>query len=517
MQQHEHSETSLLDNWQHPHKADFYINDKKELVYKNPFLKKEFKLGVFNAEELEKTVQQLTDNFNTIHDLFNTIKEKWSTEENTFSLRSDIFTLKNSILKTPAIGEWKEINDFLEQAENSIQKTFNEHKKIKEEIVTKAKELSTSTEWKETTEAFKNLLEEWKNAPETNKSDHDQLHLQLLEYKNTFFQKRNEVLETQHMLNWDKKIEICEKAESLKESTDWRNTTDALQALFDEWKTIGSVTSHEKNEELWNRFNAARQYFFDRKNEHSKLIKEEQTQNLEKKQRIVEEAEALANSTEWKETQSRLEQLQIEWDSIGRVPQEYSDELWNRWRKAKDTFYEAKKNFNKDYLKSLQDNYEQKKVLTEKAEELSKSNQWRQATEELSKLLEQWKQIGPVPREYGDDLWNRFNEARRLFFQRKDEDREVRKKQFAEKAKSRISQTEKFLTVLNKELEDDRAQLAEFTSSLNNIDGNSKKDVELKDHLTHLISKLEKQITKRISKITDVEKQLEDLKSVKED
>src|SRR5690606_14966369 len=166
---------------------------------------------------------------------------------------------------------------------------------------------------------------------------------------------------------------------------------------------------------------------------------------------------------------------------------------------------------NKDYLKSLTENYERKLHITLQAEKLALQNQWKNITDELAKLLEEWKSIGPIPREYGDELWIRFNEARRLFFKRKDEDRELRKKQIAEKSAQRIVQTENFIKVLQEELNEDLSKIEEFKANLQNIDGDTKKDHELKDHLNHLIQQLEKQISKRTRKIEDVKKQLEDL------
>lgn len=512
MQNTDTNDQHALDHWQSPHKIHYTVNDKNELIFKSPQLNKEFKLGPVAQADVEQLTQNFINNFNSINEVYIASLAKWNEAEDKLSVKGDIQHLTQLLHKSPSIGELEPILTFATQAENDIQAIFAKNKAIKEQLVARAKELSQSSDWKETTELFKALQDEWKSSPEVSKPDYEVLNAQFLEYKNTFFNKRNEVFEAEHLENWDKKVLLCESAEALMNSIEWKATTDEYKKLFDEWKTIGNVTSPEKNEELWSRFNAARQHFFDRKNAHSEQIKLEQQDNLTKKLVIIEKAEELAQSTQWKETQEMFEKLQVEWDAIGRVPQELSDETWSRWRKAKDTFFEAKKKFNKDYLQTLNDNYAKKQALTLKAEELSQQNQWRQITDALANLLEEWKTIGPIPREHGDELWNRFNEARRVFFKRKDADREKRKHQIEEKVSLRIQQTQNFLDVLKKELQDDTAQLAEFKSNIANIDGENKKDLELKKHLQHLIQQLERQIEKRTKKIEDVTHQLAELK-----
>src|SRR5690606_23132331 len=108
--------------------------------------------------------------------------------------------------------------------------------------------------------------------------------------------KNQEAYESQMMHNLDLKLELCEKAEALSLSKEWKDTTQKYKELNEEWKTIGRVASAEKNEELWNRFISAQNIFFDRKKENFERINAEQDQNLTLKKAIVEKAVTLQNN-----------------------------------------------------------------------------------------------------------------------------------------------------------------------------------------------------------------------------
>lgn len=140
-----------------------------------------------------------------------------------------------------------------------------------------------------------------------------------------------------------KKEALCEKAESMADSTDWVRTAEAIKALQAEWKTIGSVTrGHEKA--IWERFRAACDRFFTRRQEDLKQRKQDWTENLKRKEALVKEAEQLAQSTEWEQAAARIKRMQVEWKAIGPVKKSRSEAIWNQFRAACDLFFERFKN-----------------------------------------------------------------------------------------------------------------------------------------------------------------------------
>lgn len=493
------------------YQSQLNYSDTNELTLLANDFRKEKKLGQFQPAQLEAEIERLKTNFDEIKRTAELLQENWTQSEDKLAARELIAQFERKLQHTDALGDYTPFKSQLALYQSEIDEILEANAAARQKISDSAKALAESTDWQQTTEQFKELLEQWKAAPETSRKVHDKLWNEITEAKDTFFDRKRKHFEEQEkeqMLNLDRKIELCEKAEQIKDSEEWKKTTEAYIELMDEWKTIGLLPSAEKNDEMWERFSAARKHFFNRKQEHSKAIRQEQENNHVRKLEIVEEAENLASSTQWKATTDRLEDLQKIWDSIGRAPKEHNDELWKRWRTAKNTFFDARRSQAKDYLKNLQENYDRKKLLTERAEHLAQSNNWKLATDELIQMMTEWKTIGPVPKEYGDELWNRFNQARKVFFKRKDEDRDKRRAKFEQKAQERLQQAERFLQTLRTELKEDEEKLAEFSESIKEIKDESKKDRELKDHLAQLIIKLEHNIEKRKAKISEVEAQL---------
>jgi hypothetical protein len=139
--------------------------------------------------------------------------------------------------------------------------------------------------------------------------------------------------------NLARKLALCERAEALAASTDWVKTATEIQALQAEWKTIGPVTrGHEKS--VWERFRAACDAFFTRRQEDLKRRKEEWAVNLAKKEALCVQAEALADSTDWDAAAAQVKHLQAQWKTIGPVRKSKSDAIWQRFRTACDRFFD---------------------------------------------------------------------------------------------------------------------------------------------------------------------------------
>ncbi len=276
---------------------------------------------------------------------------------------------------------------------------------------------------------------------------------------------------------------------------------------MEEWKKTGRTVA-DKNEALWQRFIGAKNVFFDRKKQHFEVIQQEQSLNIVAKEDIITRAEAIQNSTEWNKTTDEYAAMLEEWKKIGRVGADKSDELWNRFNAAKDVFFTAKKQHFETVKVSLDDNYAQKLALLKRAESLQHSTRWREATDELIELMEEWKKIGPVPRKYSDEIWEQFSAARKKFFERKDANRDHRKQQ-AEKYKTqKVQQASGFLRKLEDELKEEEDKLEDFKNGIQNITP-GKKAEELREHLEKLIRQTEHKIEHKKEKIEEMRKQME--------
>jgi hypothetical protein len=162
---------------------------------------------------------------------------------------------------------------------------------------------------------------------------------QVYEKCKDFFAQQN----AERAENLKKKVALAERAEALQDSTDWVKTADAIKQLQAEWKQIGPVTrGHERAS--WERFRAACDRFFTRRQDDLKQRKHDWTENLRKKEALVAEAEQLAQSSEWEKAAARIKQIQVEWKGIGPVKRSKSEAIWQRFRAACDLFFERFKN-----------------------------------------------------------------------------------------------------------------------------------------------------------------------------
>jgi len=147
----------------------------------------------------------------------------------------------------------------------------------------------------------------------------------------------------EHARNMVAKEALCEKAEALASSNDWIKTGEAIKTLQAEWKAIGQVSrGHEKA--VWERFRKACDQFFARRDEDMVKRRDEWSRNLQAKEALCARAEALADSTDWKNASTEIKKLQMEWKGIGPVRRNQSDVVWNRFRGACDRFFERFKN-----------------------------------------------------------------------------------------------------------------------------------------------------------------------------
>ncbi|WP_118974113.1 DUF349 domain-containing protein [Taibaiella koreensis] len=495
-------------------KAFCSLNEEQELILNATTYSPERKLSALTPDNYATVVAALVEKFKEVEHKALELDTEWGQQEDKLKLSGKIARLKEYIQRANAIGDYSPIYTGLEEKEKEVQQLQDAHYAEKLKLAEKAEALQDSEDWKATTEAFRTIVEEWKAANPADKNRSEKLWERIEKARNHFYERKrqhHEDIEQDMMQNLDLKLEICETAEKHAHSEDWRKSSDVMKELMDKWKTIGRVASAEKNEELWNRFIQSRNIFFDRKKQHFEQIQTEQEGNYALKLALVEKAEDLSNNTDWKDTTALLAHIMDEWKTIGKVPFEKADELWNRLQAARDRFFAAKRQSAEEFKVNLEDNYAQKLALLNRAEHLKQSENWKEVTEEMNDLMQEWKKIGHIPREYGDEIWERFIAARHLFFDRKDADRDKRKARFQNQLDSRFQQTRQFLDKIRAELEEEESKLADFRESLNNTTGTGSKEDELRRHLENLIHQIEKKLPARREKIAEVTRQYEEL------
>lgn len=198
--------------------------------------------------------------------------------------------------------------------------------------------LKTYKDWDQATAEVISLQEQWKTigfAPKkVNNKIFDRFRTacdRFFNLKSTFYKEAKDILNQ----NLEKKKELCEKAESLKESTDWKSTQDVLIQIQKEWKTIGPVPK-KASDAIWKRFISACDYFFEQKEKHVPSPKKEEAQNLEIKQSLIAQMNALTEEAEAEKASETFHQLMKQWNATGHVPFKEKDAIYMAWHEAVD-------------------------------------------------------------------------------------------------------------------------------------------------------------------------------------
>ena len=206
-------------------------------------------------------------------------------------------------------------------------------------------QLKNFKDWDEKSHEIIALQAKWKTIGFVPKKVNSQIFEQYRALCDTFFEKKAEFFKHQKddmEENLNKKRALCEKAEVLKDSTDWKKTTDELIAIQKEWKTIGAVP-RKYSDAIWKQFVTACDYFFEQKNSNTSSQKEEELANLATKKEIIEKINALSEQTDLADPMSTLRELMNEWHQVGFVPFKEKDKIYKEYQAALDVQFDRLK------------------------------------------------------------------------------------------------------------------------------------------------------------------------------
>ncbi|MFV0555175.1 MAG: DUF349 domain-containing protein [Mangrovibacterium sp.] len=205
--------------------------------------------------------------------------------------------------------------------------------------------IETRKQWDEYVAQVKEIQVEWRKIGYTPKKDNAVIYTRFCAACDAFFDKRREFYNQQkeeQRKNLQLKEELCEKAEALQDSEDWKKTTDALIELQNQWKKIGQAP-RKQTDAVWSRFRAACDFFFENKAQKSSSSDSEQMENLKKKSDLIEELKAYQYGENEEQTFIDLKAFQQRWSEIGHVPFKQKDELFRKFRKSLNACYDKLK------------------------------------------------------------------------------------------------------------------------------------------------------------------------------
>lgn len=226
------------------------------------------------------------------------------------------------------------------------------------------------------------------------------------------FMNNDELYEVEDMdEDIKQKKELIEEAKNLEDSGDWNSMSRKINELQRRFRRIHYWES-DYEDSLKEEFDACLDKFYDKKHELD-------SKNEQIKEDLITKAKELASSENWKEATQQMTDLMTQWKEVPRMGREKDDALWERFNEARQTFYARKHDHWQDLNEQFAKAKEVKEDLIEKAKALQDFEEWQKASKQFKDLMTQWKQAGNAGREFEDDLWEKFNEARQHFYQKR--------------------------------------------------------------------------------------------------
>lgn len=299
---------------------------------------------------------------------------------------------------------------------------FKKNLEAKEAFCQAAEKLSENENVVEAFRELQKLHEQWKEFGPVAKEFRDSIWDRFKAATAVINKKYQAYFEGQkekQQENLAEKTKLCEQVEAIagkevKSSNEWNTLSTEIEEIQKIWRTIGFATRKE-NQKIYDRFRAACDRFFTRKREYYSQFKDSMNENMEKKLSLIEQAEALKDSKEWKKTTEALIALQKQWKEIGAVPRKKSEQLWKRFRAACDEFFnERDKNAKPE--NDFYGNLKAKKALVEEINEYALSGDAAADREAARAFADRWQGIGFVPFKEKDAIQASYTEAMKAKF-----------------------------------------------------------------------------------------------------
>ncbi|SKC40409.1 protein of unknown function [Bacteroidales bacterium WCE2008] len=295
---------------------------------------------------------------------------------------------------------------------------FKKNLEAKEKFCEQAEELAASENVVDAFKELQKLHEQWKELGPVAKEFRESIWERFKAATAVINRKYQAYFEEQkgkQVENLAAKAALCEKVEAIADkaeiltSNEWNSLSKEIEDIQKEWRTIGFATRKE-NQKIYDRFRAACDKFFERKRVFYSDFKNNMNENLEKKMALIEEAEKLKTSTDWKKTTELFIELQKKWKEIGAVPRKKSEVIWKRFRAACDEYF-AERDKNAKPENDFYGNLKAKKALVDEIKAFVRSDDEQVNSGAYQSYMEKWNAIGFVPFKEKDSINQAFREA----------------------------------------------------------------------------------------------------------
>lgn len=302
----------------------------------------------------------------------------------------------------------------------------NENLRRKQDIIEKLRELIDAVDHSNQFEAFKELQKEWRAVGPVPAPHAKTLWANYHALVDRFYDNQSiyfELKELDRKKNLEAKIELCVRAERLADVHIIKDAIRELNELHQEFKHIGPVPAEEK-EAVWQRFKAASDAVYARRDAYLQTLQQELQQNLDAKSKLAEEVQAFASFDsdrikEWNEKTREILDLQKRWEAVGGLPRAKARDVNKKFWSAFKAFFNNKNLFFRKLDEEREQNLQIKNELVRQAQELKESKDWESTSNTLKALQQKWKDVGPVPEKFREKVFKEFKDACDYFFAQK--------------------------------------------------------------------------------------------------
>jgi len=351
---------------------------------------------------------------------------------------------------------YKKFNDIVDDFEERKEQHYAELDKKKQENLETKKELLkefegiVSNETWTATRRVNQMKGQWRNTGPLPSGKGDELDKRFEELLDTFNDHKVDRLVQKRQKEEDNlmlKLTVLEKMENVAESMtheteNWDEIEEQFDDLTKQWKKIGRVPK-EKSDKVWDRYKSAQDEYYDRKYKYDPDHQSKVDKFTHKKEKIIEEAEALLEEDDLATAARKINKLHRRWKKVGNLPQRAEDKLWSRFKSATDAFNDRKANNQDKIREQEEEHYQQKLELIDKANEVKLTDDFEKGHSQMQSFMDRWKKIGPVPRDKSEKIWKKFKGAMDEFYDR-------RREHFKEVKEERKENLEKKKEILEK-------------------------------------------------------------------
>ena len=299
---------------------------------------------------------------------------------------------------------------------------FKKNLERKTDLCEKAEALDKKKSLKKAHNELQELHEAWKEVGPVERKHRETIWERFKTATRAIHKKRNDYfleLKDKNTKAAELKEKVCQKIIAIytilpETHADWQKTSEQVLELEKEWKSLGRLDK-SKNSKAWKRFRQVLGDFYHEKNKFYKKRKSKLKSELDKKVAICEKAEVLQDSTDWKSTTEKIIQLQKDWKKTAYVPKSQSEKIYNRFRKACNTFFDKKKAHFKALDAKKTENLKNKLDFLNELNKKTFSNKGKDSFSELQNITKDWNRLGPVPREK-EDIEQQFRQTMDSFY-----------------------------------------------------------------------------------------------------